>query len=48
MGSPLIQQKRSETDEAWAKFRLSHPELYSDEFKASPFWPYSAPTGRTV
>lgn len=30
----------TETVEAWARFRATHPELYAAELRASATWPY--------
>lgn len=37
------QPEWTEADHDWAAFRLTHPELYSDELKASKYWPYVLP-----
>lgn len=37
--------EHTEAEEVWAIFRLGHPELYSEEFRASESWPYIHPEG---
>lgn len=52
--SEMTQQKSKNTtttkptasEETWAVFRKTHPDLYSLEFKASKWWPYTEPRGR--
>lgn len=38
----------SEAEEAWIRFRVAHPHLYSDELKLSRWWPQLTSTKTSV